>query len=422
MKRLKLLAGTALAVATFAAGAAQAADVTFMSFTYAEQAGKASVQKMLDGFKAESGLTVEPLGFAWGDMQKNLFLRQRSNTLPDIAQLSERWLPTYQNFPGLVDFNDVYGKDALEAKFAPDALAMGRIGDHQYALPLMGGSIGMVANKAVLDEAGISKVPETVDEFKKDLIAVRDKVPNSVPYTMATKNNGSILIDFMVWNWVFGGHIIDSSGKAVVDTDNSRQALAFMVDLMNEHLAAPEIDRPDSRRMTAQGASAFYLDAPQTRTFLRDFSGQGKAFDVNVLPMRTPVLKAGDPAPSVQWGHLLIQFAKDKPTADSPADKFLTYLTSDAGQTDFPVVQSALPATKSARAALADDPYLKAWAAATGDARVNEVGIWSNAADLTNIIGEEVQAALLGQKSADDAIKEMQDRLAKSMADAKSSS
>lgn len=421
MKSMTRLWAVAAAALTMTA-AAHAADATFMSFTYAEEANTKTVQALLDDFKAQDGLTVEPLGFAWGDMQKNIFLRARSNTLPDIAQLSERWLPTFAGMGQLVDLNTVFGKDKLEASFAPDALAMGNIGGKQLALPLISGTIGMVANKAVLEKAGITAPPKTVEEFKKDLVAVRDKVANSVPYSMATKNNGSILIDFMLWNWVHGGRIIDDEGKVVVDSDASRAALQFMVDLVKERLAAPEIDRPDSRRLTAQGASAFYFDAPQTRTFLRDFSGQGEAFDAKVLPMETPVLKAGDKPVSVQWGHLLVQFSADgKAAADAPADRFLAYLTSDKVQTDFPLKMSALPVTKSARQAVADDKYLTAWAAATGDARRNEVGIWSNAAELTQIIGEEAQAAMLGQKSAADAIGAMQSRLTESMAKAKKS-
>ena len=47
---------------------------------------------------------------------------------------------------------------------------------------------------------------------------------------------------------------------------------------MKDRLIAPEIDRPDARRLFAQGASAFYIDAPVRRgTFVRTFSGRGAA-------------------------------------------------------------------------------------------------------------------------------------------------
>jgi multiple sugar transport system substrate-binding protein len=407
--------GAALGAAMLTLGSAQAADLSWMGSSYAEEANKPFVEQVIAGFKAKTGLTVEPLGYAWGEMQKNILLRARSKTLPDLAQLQERWVPTYAGFDTIVDLNTIFGKDKLEAEFAPDALALGRVGDRQLGLPLFSGSVEMVANKAVLDQAGVA-VPKTIEEFKAALIAIRDKVPNSVPYPMATKNNGSIVLDFTLWNWAFGGHFIDSTGKVVIDTPESRAAVKFMADLVKERLAAPEIDRPDSRRLTAQGASGFYIDAPVARTFLRSFSGKGEAFDANILPMAMPVMKAGDAPVSMQWGHVLALFASDgKTSADAPAVKFLDYIASDAVQSTFPIELSALPTTKSGRAAAASDPYFKNWAAATGNALVNEVGIWPNAAQLTDIIGEEVQAALLGQKSADDAVAAMQARMTKSM-------
>jgi multiple sugar transport system substrate-binding protein len=398
---------------------AQGAAPSFMSFTYAEDPNRPFVQKLLDDFKSANGIAVEPIGSAWGEMQKNLLLRQRSKTLPTTAQLSERWLPAMATLPELADLNEVIGKRDLEAAMDPAVLAMGQVGGKQLALPLITGSIGMVANKEVLDKAGISKIPATLDEFRAALVAVRDKVPNSVPFAMATKNPNSIPLDTLIWVWTHGGRIIDENGKVLVNSPEGRAAMAFMVGLMKDRLIAPEIDRPDSRRLFAQGASAFYIDAPQTRQFVRSFSGKGEAADAFTVPMKTPVLKAGDTPRSIQWGHLVVLFKGPAVSGpDSPGVKWVRYLMSDPAQTSFPVALSALPATKSARQAPAvqNDPFFKAWAEATGVPLMNEVGIWSNAPELSTILSEEVQAALLGQKTADAAVASMQTRMEASMA------
>lgn len=418
MKLMKGLLGTALGVAMIGIGAAQAADVSWMGYSYAEEAAKPSVDKIIAGFTAKTGKTVEPIASAFGDLQKNLLLRVRSKTAPDVVQISERWLPALSSLPGLVDYNTVFGADSLAKTYAPEALAMGQVDGKQLALPLMSGSIGMVANNAVLTQAGITDVPKTVDEFKADLEAIRDKVPNSVPYAMATKNNSDILVDFMTWEYVFGAHIIDPSGKVVVDSDASKKALGFLVDLMKNRLIAPEIGRPDARRLVGQSAAAFYLDAPQSRTFLRSFSGKGKDFDVNIKPMQVPSLKAGDTPVSIQWAHLIIAFAQSTPpTKDDANMQFVAWLGDDAVETQFPVEQSALPGTLSARAnpIVANDAYLTAWAQNNTHPLRNEVGIWGNGGELTDILAEEVQAALLGQKSADDAITSMGSRMKDAM-------
>lgn len=424
MKRMvrALAAGVAVVIAGLSS-AAGAADVQFMTWTYTEETGQTIVQKMIDDFKAQSGLEVEPQGYAWGEMSKNLFLRDRSNTLPDVTQVQERLLPTYANIDEIVDLNGVFGRETLTSMFSPAFLAMGEVDGKQIGLPWIGGTIGMIANKAVLDQAGVTEIPTTLAAFREALVKVRDSVPNSVPYTMATKNNASIVIDYLIWVWTHGGDVIDAENKPVVNSAEAKAALNFMADLMKERLSAPEIDRPDARRLFGQGASAFYIDAPQARTFARQFSGQGEAYDANVVPMKTPVAAEGNTPTSIQWGHVLSMFSTGSTgstEADGPSGKWLMYLVADKTLIDYAADQSALPTTVSGLASerIASDTYLSAWAAASVEPRRNTIAGLSNGAEVQDIIGEEVQAALLGQKSADDAADSMQARLEEAMANA----
>lgn len=392
---------------------AQAQDVEFMTWTYTEETGKGAIQSMVDSFP---GGAVVPQGYAWGEMSRNIFLRSRSNTLPDVTQVQARLLPTYASLGSLIDLNDVFGREVLEAKFDPAFLAMGEIDERQVALPWIGGTIGMVANTEVLEAAGVAEIPTTIDEFKQALIAVRDTVPNSVPYAMASINNGSILLDYLVWTWTFGGDVI-VDGVPTVDSPEAVAALEFMVSLMTDNLAAPEIDRPDARRLFAQGASAFFIDAPVARTFARQFSGRGEEIDSAVLPIATPVLAAGDTPVSIQWGHVIAMFGAENATADSAAAQWMMHLLSDEQLVDYAVNQSALPVTVSGIASeqVQADAYLSDWAEAAIAPRRNTVASLENGALVTDIIGEEVQSALLGQKTAAQAAGDMQTRLEEAM-------
>ncbi len=397
---------------------AQGAGLSFMSFSFAEDPNRPLVQKVVDEFKASSGLNVEVIGSAWGDVQKNLLLRQRSRTLPTTAQLSERWLPAMASLPEIVDLDQAIGRAKLEAAIDKSVLSMAQVGGKTLAIPLITGSIGMIANKEVLAKAGVG-VPKTLDEFRAALIAIRDKVPNSVPFAAATKNPNSIPLDFMIMVWTHGGRIIDENGKVLVNSDAGRAAMAFVAGLMKDRLMAPELDRPDSRRLFAQGAAGFYIDAPQARSFARSFSGRNEAADAFVLPIATPVLKAGDTPRSIQWGHLVCAFkTPGMEGADAPGVKWLNHLLSDPVQGSFPPALSALPVTKAAQKmpVVQNDPFFKDWAQATGVPLTNEIGIWPNAPELSTILSEEVQAAILGQKTSDAAIASMQTRMEASMA------
>ena len=402
------LAATAFAT-TLAFAVPAYADTTFMSWTVTEETGKEAIEGMAANFDA----TVEQQGYAWGEMNKNYVLRARSGNLPDVGQTQNRLLPTVAAATDPLDLNEVIGRERLLEMFDESYLAAGEIDGRQVALPWIAGTIGWVANQEVLDAAGIDGLPTTIEEFRADLVQVRDTVPNSVPFAMATKNPNSILLDYLILAWTFGAEPIADDGTANVNSPEAVAALEFMAGLMEDRLAAPEIDRPDARRLFGQGASAFYIDAPQALSFARQFSGRDTEIDAAVVPMAGPVLADGDTPVSISWGHLLAVFGEDNASPDSEAVRWVMHLLSDEELVPYAVGQSVLPATKSGQASaeVEGDKYLADWAAATFSPRRNTVASLENSSDVATVIGEEVQAALLGQKTAQEAADSMQQRL-----------
>lgn len=417
MKHFINHAAGAIAGLALSASAVSADEVEFMNWIGAEETGKATLQAMVDSF-ADSGNTVDIQAYAWGDLPKNLFLRSRSNTLPDVSQIQGRMLPTFSTIGDLVDLNEVIGREKLEATFPASFLAMGDIDGKQLALPWIGGTIGWIANTEVLEAAGVSEIPTTVDEFRAALVAVRDNVPNSVPYALATKNNSSILLDYLIWSWTFGSDVF-VDGQPSVNTPAGVATLEFLTDLVAERLAAPEVDRPDSRRLFGQGESAFYLDAPVARTFARNFSGRDEEIDSAVKPIQGPVLAAGDTPQSIQWGHVLAIFKDENAKADSAAVEWVMHLLSDEVLVEHAANQGVLPTTINGLAsdAVTSDQYLKDWAAASVAPRRNTIASLENGGEVTNIIGEEFQSAILGQKTPQEAADDMQTRLEAAMAE-----
>jgi multiple sugar transport system substrate-binding protein len=353
---------------------------------------------MFDDFrKAQADTKLDVVGFPWGQMQQNILLRLRSNQPLDVVQLAERWLPQFAATGKMQDLNEVFGKEQLAKLINPGTLKLGQFRGRQLGLPWTAASIGMVANAKVLRDAGLSAPPTTVDAFVESLKAIKRTQPQVVPYAMTTKNNNSMSPDFQVWLWTFGGQLFDEAGKVVVNGPAGVRALEFLAGLVKDGLAAKDIDRPDARRMYAQHQTGYYHDAPLARGFARNNSGKGAEFDPFVWAMATPVLKAGDKPQSFAWGHLLTMFPQGaRPNAQSPQARLASFL---------------------ALAQLANDPYVTAWTRAAHTAEADEISQWTNSADLTTIVGEEVQGALLGQKTARAAIESMAKRLEAKLAE-----
>ena len=400
---------------------AQGKTLTYVGWSQDEAASKPVLTGLLDGYrKTNSDVKLDVIGFPWGQMQQNILLRMRADQPLDVVQLAERWLPQFGSTGKMQDLNEVYGKGQLEKLISPGVLKLGEYRGKQLGLPWTAGSIGMVANAKVLKDAGVAAVPQTVDAFIEALKAIKKSQPQSVPYAMSTKNNNSMSPDFQVWLWTFGGKLFDDKGKVLVNSAAGVRALSFMADLVKDGLAAKDIDRPDSRRMYAQHQTGFYQDAPLARGFARNNSGKGLEFDPFVIAMATPVVRAGDTPQSFAWGHLLTMFPQGKggTNVQAPQARFISHLAlSDANQLTYFKDQGLFPVTNSALAQLTGDPYVAAWTRAARSAERDEISKWANSADLTTIVGEEVQGALLGQKTAQAAVESMGKRLEAKMAE-----
>jgi multiple sugar transport system substrate-binding protein len=421
-RRNLIAAGSASALAGAAPARAQAQRIEFLGWSNEEAPSKPSIEHMMRSFEqANPGSGVSWVGFQWADVQRNLLLRLRGNQVPDIVQIQDRWLPSLARLPQMVDLNDVFGRTELERLIDPGLLAMGRIRGKQMGMPWCTGTVGMVANKKVLDEAGVAEIPTTTDAFLAALRRVKQKNPNAVPYPMSTKNNGSIYLDAQIWMWTFGAQYLDDAGAVKVNSPQATQALEFIVALVKDGLAVVDIDRPDARRLFAQEQSAMYFDAPVARSFARQMSGKGEAYDANVMPMSTPVAKSGESPRAVQWGHVVSLMKKGDamPRADGAAAKFLLHLTTNPeiqvlyykNVGLFPTARASLD-----RSEISSDPYASRWLREATRADRAEVANWDNAVDLTNVIGEETQAAILGQKSPAAAVTAMAQRLEPLMA------
>jgi multiple sugar transport system substrate-binding protein len=414
----KLMAAVALAAMSISSTAAMAADVEFQTWTFTEETGRAAIERLVTTFEEKTSLKVEPQGYAWGEMTRNYMLRAGSGTLPDVGQVQGRLLPMLKGIDGILDFNEVLGREKLESMFEPALLVLGQVDGRQIGLPWIGGTVGWVANTEVLEAAGVTEVPVTLEAFREALVSVRDNVPGSVPFGFATKNNNSIVLDYIIWVRTFGGDIISADGEATANSPEAVAALTWLVEAMKDRLIAPEIDRPDARRLFGQGATAFFIDAPIARTFARQFSGRDTGIDEAVKPIRGPVMAEGGTPVSLQWGHVLAAFGAENADENSPAVQFILHTLLDEQLVDYAVGQSTLPSTRTgvASSAVTSDAYLSEWLAASVEPTPHTIAGLENGAEVTVIVGEELQAAVLGQKSPQQAADDMQSRLEAAMA------
>jgi multiple sugar transport system substrate-binding protein len=125
-----------------------------------------------------------------------------------------------------------------------------------------------------------------------------------------------------------------------------------------------------------------------------------------MTPIARPVLKAGSTPQHVLWGHLVV--VVDGEGAGTAAD-FAQWLTSDPQQSEDYFAALGLPPTTEA--ALASDTvtanaFVQAFTdTVTSTAKPSPLWEYPSYAQMETAIAEQVQAVLIGQKSASDAMK-----------------
>ena len=396
------------------AGVCRADDVVFIGWSQTEVGLRPTLEKLFSDYQTRNaGDKLQVIGFPFGQMEQNLILRRRNDQRMDVAQLQERWLPEFVQMKALYDINGVVGANTLLANFDPDLLKLGQIDGKQYAVPFTAGAITLVANRNVLQAAGITQPPRTIEEFTAALRKVKASGKDVIPFGFSTKGTPLIEIESMLMFWAHGASFIDEQGRVVVDSPQSRAALKYLADLVSEGLIAKGNDRFDTRKLYSSDKVAFFFDPPVVRGFVRAQAGGPSADSkVMILPMFTA--KPGDTPRGLLWAHFLVMFNQGgaKGTPEGAGARLLRAVGMDPGaQATLWNETGQIPTLKATLADALKDPYAKAFVDAAKTSRWDETTRFANGAELRQIIGEEVEAGMLGAKSVDQAVRSMASRL-----------
>jgi len=165
---------TAATTAAPAAGGETAApaEAAVITFWYNNTGDEALVyEEAISQYNAsQSKYKVE--GLSVTDNQK-LIVAMSSNEAPDVIKLSNQTVMQYQKNGLLESLQSYADQDAFDASiYSEQAVAANTIEGEIYALPLDAYTIQMFYNKDLLEAAGYSAPPETMEEMYEMAVAV----------------------------------------------------------------------------------------------------------------------------------------------------------------------------------------------------------------------------------------------------------
>jgi multiple sugar transport system substrate-binding protein len=376
-------------------GGGAATDFTFGSWSLSEEAAKPTIQSALDTFSADRGISIPTTAYPYNDYLNQLTLQIRGGQFAGAAQLDVAWLSALAALGQLTDLKAFAGGRG----YTPAALGAGQLDGAQLGLPWTIGAVGLIGNAELFDRAGASLTPTTIEEFEEGLRAL--KGIGVTPYAASTK--AAQLKDIVVWMQTFGSPVIDGEATTIGD-EASVKAVEWYKRLYDDGLIAPDVDRAAARTLFAQGTAALYDDAPVGKSAVVTQSPDSGLSD-KMTPIARPVLAAGDTPQHVLWGHLVV--VVDGEGAETAAE-FAQWLTSDATQTVSYFEALGLPPTTDAAlasSAVAENTFVEAFTSSiTSTATASPLWRYPSYGQMETAIAEQVQAVLIGQSSAADAM------------------
>jgi multiple sugar transport system substrate-binding protein len=367
-----------------------------------------------DTFEDLTGVEVEHIVVAFEDMSQKIStaLLSESST-PDMFQIERHYVQLAK--AGMLVNLDELWTDELWENYADWVKDDVEVDGHYYAVPQLGQQWGFYYRPAVLEEAGYSAPPTTKDELVEMAQALT--TDDMYGYGFAAGDSFSAYESFLSILYMMDGRLLQEDGKINVQTPEAEEALQFLVDLVYEYEVAPpsaaELKESELGDMFVGGNLAMMGQWDYHFNRAKDPEVSNIAEDVGfTVP---PSWDAETEGKGLGDYEIL---AINKFSENIEASKlFLDYMRSEQAHTNEFLLEGNNTLVKAVydRAAAAtelDPEYLEA------HLQLADRSIRENFSEMDKVVddlGSQIQAAVAGAKTPQEALADAQAAIDKSM-------
>ncbi len=359
---------------------------------------------LITNFEQENpGITVRWVDVPWAAMESKILTAVSANTAPDVVNLNpdfasqlaarDAWLTLDEKIP-----NDV------RSQYLPNIWKANTLDGKSFGIPWYLTTRVSIYNRELFKQAGITKPPSTYEELAQVAKQINDKTGKYAFFvTFVPEDSNEVLQSFIQ----MGVPLLDAQGKAGFNTPAGKAVFRYWTDLYKNKLLPQEVLTQGHRRaieLYQAGETAILASGAEFLKTIATNAPQIAKASATAQQITGKTDKKG-----VAVMNLVIPKSTDQPDA---ALKFALYVTNNQNQLTFAKAANVLPSTAKAL----EDSYFKTGveASAIDNARIvsasqlNQAEVLIPAMKdikvLQKIIYTNLQGAMLGQKSVDQAV------------------
>eukprot|EP01037_Dinobryon_pediforme_P015533 gene15533-15680_t len=186
---------------------------------------------------ANPGTKVDIISLPWGEAFQKFATMVSAGEIPDVVEMPDTWVALYANGGYLESLEPYLAKWEYTSGLTGRALEFGRsVKNTAYMLPYGFYLRAMFYNKKLLEQAGVTEPPKTMDDFTKAAEKV-SKIPGKSGYCLRGGPGG--LNGWMMFGAAMAGSkdFFNADGTSKLSEDGWQKGISWVVDLYKKGLA-----------------------------------------------------------------------------------------------------------------------------------------------------------------------------------------
>lgn len=363
--------------------------------------------QLIAQFEQENpSLKVRWVDVPWTDMERKILTAVSAKTAPDVVNLNPSFAAQLAQRNAWLELDGKVAPDVRQSYLA-NIWKASTLDSKSFGIPWYLTTRVTIYNTELFRQAGIAKSPTSYAELAQVAKQIKDKTGKYAFFaTIVPEDSGEVLESFVQ----MGVTLVDAEGKAAFNTPKGKAAFQYWVDLYKNGLIPKEALTEGHRHaidLYQRGDVAILATGAE---FLTTIAKNAPTIAQNSTTADQVIGETGKKNVAVM--NLVIPKDTDIPDA---ALKFALFVTNDQNQLAFAKAANVLPSTVKALQdryftaipanAIPADKARTVSAQQMKDAEVL-VPAMKDVKQLQKVIYDNLQAAMLGQKTVDQAIAE----------------